>query len=255
MHVVVIVLRVILWLLLGALALILLTPVGAELGYEDGVIRISAKVWGLKLQLLPKPPPGPEKPKKEKKPKEEKKPGQPKEPKPKKKRGLPFEKDELFDMLLRLLRVLFRSLGRFGRKFRVDRFRLVYLAAGRDPYTVALIYGRLNAALYSLAPLCEKRFAVRDCEVCTAIDFTEDWPKLDFALAFSIRIGQMIGTGLSLGFGALGIVLPALVKKKLAARKHPPADTENTVEQTETIDETQTEEIPTETTDEEEHHG
>lgn len=253
MHVVVVILRVILWLLLGALALILLTPIGADLGYEDGVIRVSAKVWGLKLQLLPKPPPGPEKPKKEK-PKKEKKPDEPQEQKPRKKRELPVEKDELFDLLLKLLKTVLRGFGRFGRKFKIDRFRLVYLAAGRDPYAVALSYGRLNAALYSLAPLCEKRFAVRDCEVYTAIDFTEDWPRLDCALAFSIRVGQILGTLLSIGFGALRILVPAILRKKRAAKRNPPPPAE--AEPAEDTESEQTDDTQTEPdTTEEEHHG
>lgn len=252
MLVVGIILRVILWTLLGLLVLVLLTPVGAEFGYEDGVIRLSAKVWGMKLQLIPKPPPGPEKPKKEKKAKKEKKPAQPQEQKPKKKRGLPIEKDELPDLLLRLLRAVLRDFGRFGRKFRVDRFRFCYLAAGHDPYNVAVSYGWLNAALSSLAPLCRRRFAVKDCEVRTDIDFTADWPQLDFALAFSIRIGQLIGTGLSIGFHALRILVPAIIRKKRADKRRPPepsaenapaAQEENKPDQTES----------TETTEEEQH--
>ena len=233
------VVRIILWLILGLIVLLLLTPVGADIGYEDGVIRVSAKVWGLKLQLIPKPPPGPEKPKKEKKPKPEKKAEEkPKEEKPRAKRSLPFEKDELLDLLLRLLRVVLRGFGRFGRKFKVDRFCLCYLAAGQDPYNVAVSFAWLNAALSSLAPLCRKRFDVKDCEVRTAIDFTEDWPQLELALAFSIRLGQILGTILSIAFGALGIVLPALLRKKRAAKKNPPAspgETEQTTTET-TID-------------------
>lgn len=228
MHVVVIILRIILWLLLGLIVLLLLTPVGADIGYEDGVIRLAVTVWGMKRQLLPKPPAGPEKPKKEK-PKKEK-PEMPKEEKPKKKRGLPVSRDELPDLLLRLLRRMLQGFGRFGRKFRVDRFRLVYLAAGHDPYTVAMSYGWLNAALSTLAPICERRFSVRDCEVRTAIDFTEDWPRLDLGLAFSIRIGRLLGTVFDLGFGAAGIFLPAILRHKRELKKAPPAEAETDTE-------------------------
>ena len=55
---------IILAVLVGLITLILLIPIGADIRYEDGVIRISAKAAGIKLQLLPrkKREPKPEKP-------------------------------------------------------------------------------------------------------------------------------------------------------------------------------------------------
>ena len=50
---------IILGILIGLIVLILLIPVGADLGYEDGRLHLSAKVMGLQLQLFPKPPPDP----------------------------------------------------------------------------------------------------------------------------------------------------------------------------------------------------
>lgn len=65
-------------IILGAIALvitlIMLVPVGADVGYESGELRLSAKVCGMLLQLLPKPPADESKPPKKKKPKKEKKP-------------------------------------------------------------------------------------------------------------------------------------------------------------------------------------
>ena len=78
---------IILGVIVGIIVLIMLIPIGADFRYEDEVVRISAKVAGIKLQLLPKPKRKPkkekakkEKPQKEQKPKEEK----PKEEKDKK---------------------------------------------------------------------------------------------------------------------------------------------------------------------------
>ena len=79
---------IILGVLIGLIVLILLIPVGADLGYEDGKLHVSAKVMGILLQLYPKPP-GEKKPKK------------------KKKRKLPFNRDEL----LELLKVALRGFG------------------------------------------------------------------------------------------------------------------------------------------------
>ena len=233
---------IILGVLVGLIVLILLIPVGADLGYEDGKLHVSAKVMGIQLQLFPKPPPDPNKPPKQKKPKKEKKKKEPaeEEEKPKEKRKLPFDRDEL----LELLKVALRGFGRFGRKFKVDRFLLRYIAAGFDPYNVAMSYGWLNAALSSLAPICRKRFEVKDCEVYTDVDFTADWPHLDFGLGFSIRIGQILGTVFGIGFGALRILLRSKRRRRCEAKENPPEPVSGTAADEKKENETTIEEGP-----------
>ncbi len=218
---------IILGILIGLIVLILLIPVGADLGYEDGKLHVSAKVMGILLQLYPKPPPDPNKPPKKKKPKKEKK--EKKEPKEgeekaKKKRKLSFNRDEL----LELLKVALRGFGRFGRKFKVDRFVLRYLAAGEDPCNVARTYGWVNAALSSLAPLCRERFTVQDCEVRTDVDFAAERMHLDLGIGFSIRIGQILGTVFGIGFGALRILLRSKRRQRREKKLNPPEQTAGT---------------------------
>ena len=64
------------WIILGVIVLILVVinmiRIGADLAYENGEFRLSAKVAGLKLQLIPKEE-DEDKTKKEKKPKKKKK--------------------------------------------------------------------------------------------------------------------------------------------------------------------------------------
>ena len=48
---------IILGVIVGIIVLIMLIPVGADLRYEDEVIRISLKAAGIRLQLLPRPKP------------------------------------------------------------------------------------------------------------------------------------------------------------------------------------------------------
>ena len=45
---------ILLAILVGLITLIMLIPIGADLRYEDEVIRVSAKVAGIKIQLIPK---------------------------------------------------------------------------------------------------------------------------------------------------------------------------------------------------------
>ena len=227
------------WIVIGVLILIIagimLIPIGADVNYEGGELRVSAKVCGILLQLIPKKPGAEDKPKKEKKPKRIKKKKNPPEPegegetKPKKKLKLSFNKDEILTLVRRVL----KSFGRFGRAFKVDRFLLRYTAAGDDPYNVATSFAYVNAALASLAPLCAKRFRVKNCEVRTDVDFLAEKMSLDFGLAVTIRIGKIFGLVFSLAFAALGILIKNKVRllvEKRRDKKNGTADPEKVID-------------------------
>ena len=231
------------WIILAVIVLlitlILLVPVGADLRYEDGVIRISAKAAGIKLQLIPRPKKEekPEKPKKEKPEKEKKETDQPQ--KEKKKRSLPFNAEEIFELLKDVL----VRIGRFGKKFKVERFVLHWIAAGWDPYYTARTFAVVNAGLSQLAPICTERFHCKDSSVWTDIDFVRDDMFFEFGLTMTIRIGQIIGTGLSIGFAAAKIFIKSKLRKKREDREEAaalkkwleehPEDRERVLEETE----------------------
>ena len=206
---------IIIGVLVAIITAIMLIPVGVDVGYEKEQFHLSAKLDGFLLQLIPKPPrdeskkkePKKKKPKKEKKKKDSK----PEEEKPKKKRELNFSKEEILD----LVKAVLKGLGKFGRKLKVSRFVLHFIAAGDDPYDTAMTYGYVNGALSSLAPLCAERFTVKDCDVWTDVDFTAEKMYLDLGVAITIRIGQIVGVGLTIGFGALKI----LIKNKIRLKK------------------------------------
>ncbi len=209
---------IIIGIILAILVLILLLPVGVDVGYENEQFHLSAKVNGFLLQLIPRPPRSEEKKPKEKKPKKEKKKKEPKpeeEKKPKKKLELDFNMDEILELVKKAL----RSFGKFGRKLKVSRFVLHFTAAGRDPYNTAMTFAYVNAALSSLAPICAQRFTVKDCDVWTDVDFVSEKMRLDLGLAVTIRIGQILGVGLGLGFGALWILLKNKIRLKKERRE------------------------------------
>ena len=203
---------IILGVIVAIIAAIMLVPVGADVSYINGEIKVSAKVCGILLQLIPKQPVD-ETAKKHKKPKKEKKKKPPKpkdEAKPAKKLNLNFNRDEL----LALVKAALKGLGKFG-KITVDRFLLHFVSGGNDPYNTAMTYNYVNAALSSLAPFCKTRFIVKDADVWTDVDFTADKMSVDFALCIVIRIGQVVRAGLAVAFGALKI----LIRNKLRLRK------------------------------------
>lgn len=223
---------IILGIIAAIIALIMLIPIGADIGYEGGQLTISAKAAGVLIRLFPKSPEDRSKPKKEKKPKEPpKKPEEENKPKkPKKKLKLEFTKEELLELVKKVL----SGFGIFGRKLRVDRFLLHYVAAGDDPYKTAVMFGYVNAALDILAPICSQRFTVDDLDVRTDCDFTADKMKIDFGIAMTIRIGAIFRMVFAILFGALGILIKnkirLAIEKKRAARA---AKNEKTTEDSE----------------------
>ena len=220
--------------------LVSLVRVGIDAEYIGGNLKASAKVCGKLIEVYPNSPLL-EKLKnrhKKEKPKEEAPPPaetQPKEKKPKKRLNLNFSRDELLALAKKVLHGVGHILT-----IRVDRFMLHYTAAGDDPYDTALIYGYVNGALSSLAPLCRKKFKVRDADVRTDVDFTADSMSVDFVIAVTMRIGQIFEGLFIIAFGALGIIIK---NKRRLAREERTGGTDTNGEEIKQIEEnTQAEE-------------
>lgn len=204
----------VLGLVILLLLLISLVRVGIDAEYMGGRLKASAKVCGKLIELYPN---GSlmEKLKnrhKKEKPQEPKPEGEkpPAEEKPKKRLKFEFSRDELLALAKKALHGVGHILT-----IRVDRFLLHFTAAGDDPYNTAMLYGYVNGALSSLAPLCGKRFCVRVADVQTDVDFTADNISLDFGIAVTLRIGQIFEGLFIIAFGALGI----LIKNKRRLKK------------------------------------
>lgn len=239
-------------IILGIIALIItiimLVPIGADIAYEGGELRVSAKAAGVLFQIFPKNPEDESKPHKEKKPKKEKKPEKTEngENKPGKKINLDFT----FDEIMTLLKKVLNGFGILGKKFRVDRFLLDYTAGGDDPYQTAVVFGNVNAALNILAPICAQRFDVNDLYVRTDVDFTSEKTVLDFGIALTIRIGAIFRMVFAILFGALGVLirnklrhLKEKLARKLRGEKDEPSEqitendiTDSSIQQEERID-------------------
>ena len=183
--------------------------VGADIDYTGGNLRISAKFCGLLLQIYPRKA---SKPKEEKKAEPEKEQKPPKEKKPKRDKkkkkeksgpGLMISGDEILELLKKVL----EGLGKFSRGFHVDRFKLHWIIALRDPSDTARLFGFVNASLCSLAPVCAERFPCSDVDVWTDVDFTSAQMKLDFGIAVVLRIGAVFSMLFTILFGALGILI------------------------------------------------
>ena len=195
------------WIVLGVLVLLIfavcMVPVGFDAEFITGQLKLKAKACGIGIQILPR----------EKKPKKDSS-AEPKEEKPKKEKKQKKKKENKplnlvvsNEELLSLLRKIPEGLGKLTGGIRVDRFLLHYLAAGKDPYDTAVVFGYVNAVLSSLAPVCALRFPCRDVDVRTDVDFTKEKTEIDFALAMSLRLGSVFAMVNTILFGALWILL------------------------------------------------
>ena len=118
-----------------------------------------------------------------------------------------------------MIKTVLRGFGRFGRKFKIERFRLHWIASGRDPYITARVFSVVNAGLSQLAPVCAERFQCSDSSVWTDLDFSLEDMFFEFGITATIRIGQILGTGLRIGFGALKILLRSRRRVKIETRE------------------------------------
>ncbi len=204
------------WSVLAVLALailiLLLIPIGAHVKFVEGNLSLAAKLSVFEIQLFPKKI---KEPKKERKPKEAGAENKQKksEKKTKEKKKLPFN----FEEVLELIKKAIKGLGKFG-KLTVHKFMLHYMAAGTDPYKTAVNYAYINAALSSLAPVCRQNLRIKDdIDVCTNIDFTQEKPLIDAELSISLRLIQLVHVAVVIIVGALPVFLRN--RKRLAKEK------------------------------------
>ena len=199
---------IVLGIIILIIFLICMIPVGVDFNFENDKLCVSARASALRIKLFPKSKKDStekeniKKPPKEKKEKKKKK-------KPKKEKsgpGLIISKE---DIVFLVKKVLYK-IGRFCRSFNVDRFMLHYIAAGNDPYNVARDFAYVNAALSSLAPLCERRFNCKDVDVWTDCDFDYFMPLIEIGFSIYLRIGALF----VLIFGILNSAIAMLVRNK-----------------------------------------
>lgn len=188
----------VLWILLGLLALLLLMPVGVAAAFVGGVFSLAVKIGPARIKILPKRLKAEseaveEAPKKEKKPRKEKKQKDPNKPRQK------LTKDDI----LGIVRLVLKALGRFRRSLSLDELLLHLTVATGDPYDTVMQYGYVNAALGVILPLLHNAFKVRREEISTAMDFQMEKMAVEAKLTATLRIGQILYIALCAGSALL----------------------------------------------------
>ena len=174
------------------LVLILLTPVGADVSFISGELRVCAKIWCFRLTLIPARP---RRPKREKRKKPEKQRPGTSEKKPKPKLG----KEDI----LEIVRLGLETLGALRRRLSIDRFMLHLTVGSDDPFDAVKSYGTVNAAIGAALPLLHRAFNVRNEDIGTQIDFASEKMSADAQLIATFRIGQLLYIGICAATGFL----------------------------------------------------
>jgi len=187
------------WLItLGVVVLIAVLPLGVSVKYnsEGPLVRVIAGPVCFTVFPLPK------KEKKEKKKKPEGSsaeapapepplrnpppPPKPKEEKPKEEKG-----GSVLDFLP-LVQLVFKFLGDFRRKLRLNNLELKLIMAGGDPANLAINYGRAWAAVGNLMPHLERLFVIKNRDIEVECDFTTSETLVIARLDLTITLGRIL---------------------------------------------------------------
>jgi len=187
------------WLItLGVVVLIAVLPLGVSVKYnsEGPLVRVIAGPVCFTVFPLPK------KEKKEKKKKPEGSsaeapapepplrnpppPPKPKEEKPKEEKG-----GSVLDFLP-LVQLVFKFLGDFRRKLRLNNLELKLIMAGGDPANLAINYGRAWAAVGNLMPHLERLFVIKNRDIEVECDFTGSETLVIARLDLTITLGRIL---------------------------------------------------------------
>ena len=91
-----------------------------------------------------------------------------------------------------LVKLVFRFLGDFRRKLRVNDLQLKLILAGGDPCDLAVNYGRTWAAVANVMPRLESWFVIKKRDVQVECDFTASETLVYACLDLTITLGRLL---------------------------------------------------------------
>lgn len=178
-------------IIIVAVILVLLIPVGVAADYDAEGFRLSARISVADFLIFPR----------KKKPKDDLETKNKKKKSKIRKFKLNFSVEEWFEVA----KIAVKALGRFRKSICFDRIKLIYVSANPDPSIAAVRYNAVNAALNSVTPLFEKAFKVRNREVNISTDYDAETSSGEFGATLSVRVGQILYIILLAAF-AFGVV-------------------------------------------------
>lgn len=171
------------WIVLAALVLLALLPVGVTARYAQGQFSVKLLAGPVRIHLYPGR--GEKTGKKEKK-KTTKRAN--KEQKP----ADTQEKNVGIRSYLPLLKLLLRFCDQLRRKLRVKNLILHITLAGDDPCDLAVNYGRANAAMGNLLPRLERVLKIRKRDIQIQCDFEAEKTNIYGRIDAKLSLGRLL---------------------------------------------------------------
>ena len=219
------------WIALGVVILLAVLPLGISVKYNSEGPLVRVILGPVKFTVFPRP----KKKKKEKKAKNPPAQDQPAEqlpeppsepdpqnpappPKPKEKKPKEEKGGSLLDFLP-LVKLVFRFLGDFRRKLRINVLELKLIMAGGDPANLAINYGKAWAAVGNLLPQLDRLFVIQKRDIEVECDFTASETLVIARLDLTITLGRILALVFGYAVRALITFLKIQKKRKGGAAK------------------------------------
>ena len=181
---------------LGVVSLLAVIPLGVNVSYDSHGPLVRVIAGPVRITVFPLP----KREKKKKTPKLQNSVTVPTEPVPQNPPAPPKPKEEkpesqkggsILDFWP-LVQLLFRFLGDFRRKLRVNCLHMKLILAGGDPASLAINYGRTWAAVGNLMPQLERLFVIKKRDIEVECDFTGSETLVIAGLDLTITLGRLL---------------------------------------------------------------
>ena len=212
------------WITLGILFLLAILPLGVCVKYNSAGVFVAILAGPVKITLLPRRKKVKKQNKQQEKPAKQTDvpiqpaPKNPDPPKSKKKKTPDHQTGGSWTDFLPLVKEVFRFLGDFRRKLRLNRLELKLIMAADDPCDLAVNYGRAWAAVGNLMPQLERIFVIKKRDVEVECDFSASETLVIARLDITITLGRLLAAAVIFGVRALIQFLKIQKKRKGGAQ-------------------------------------
>lgn len=199
------------WLIaLGVVILIAILPLGCSLWYDAKGLRIFILAGPFRICVYPA------------RKRVSKKSGKPKTKLQKKSSEKKPTKDTAGGSLRDfrpLLKLALSLLNQLRCRLLVRRLELSLLLAGDDPYDLAILQGRIWAAVGSLDPILNRSLRIRRKHVDISSDFLRDTSVVTARMEVTITVGHLVVLGVRFGARAIRLMSEIKNQKKVRQRE------------------------------------
>ncbi|MDD3165662.1 MAG: DUF2953 domain-containing protein [Oscillospiraceae bacterium] len=172
-------------IVLAAVALLAMLPIGAAVSYFDGDARASLILGPFRISLFPG------KPKKASKKTPKEKDGKKQKSDREQKSVLGSERRSIQEFLP-FVQVLTDFLSGFRRKLRVSQLKLLVRFGGDDPAQKAIAYGNAHAVIANAMPLFARCVRIKNSDVRPIFDPAPTTFSIRFSALIWFHVGQIL---------------------------------------------------------------